>query len=141
MNEDDIRTLGVTVFFSKRLEAFLIKWIWPYILPHLSKDQMGGIPGSSVVHYLTRMLHWILEKLDNSANDPSAVLATLIDFSKGFNRMSPVILVTLLSDMNIPTCALRLIISYLSHRSMVTTLMEQCQVPSIFVAEDPRAHF
>ena len=119
--EDDLRTLGLTVFFSKRLEALLIKWIWPYILPHLSKDQMGGIPGSSVVHYLVRMLHWILEKLDNSANEPSAVLAVLIDFSKGFNRMSPVILVTLLSDLNIPTCALRLIISYLSNRSMVTT--------------------
>ena len=121
MTEDDLCTLGLTTFFSKRLEAILIKWNWPYILPHLSEDQMGGIPGSSVVHYLVRMLHWILQKLDNSANEPSAVLATLIDFSKGFNRMSPVILVTLLADLNIPTCALRLIISYLSHRSMVTT--------------------
>ena len=83
-------------------------------------DQMGGIPGTSVVHYLTKMLHWILEKVDNS-NEPTAVLASLIDFSKGFNRMSPVILITLLSDLNIPTCALRLIISYLSNRSMVTT--------------------
>ena len=82
---------------------------------------MGGIPGSSVVHYLIRMIHWILQKLDNSANEPTAVLATLIDFSKGFNRMSPVILITLLSDLNIPTCALKLIISYLSNRSMVTT--------------------
>ena len=35
--------------------------------------------------------------------------------------MSPVILVTLLSDLNIPTCALRLIISYLRNRSMITT--------------------
>ena len=35
--------------------------------------------------------------------------------------MSPVILITLLSDLNIPTCALKLIISYLSNRSMVTT--------------------
>jgi hypothetical protein len=67
------------------------------------------------------MIHWILQKLDNSANEPTAVLATLIDFSKGFNRMSPVILITLLSDLNIPTCALKLIISYLSNRSMVTT--------------------
>ena len=120
ITEDDIRTLGLTAFFSKRLEAFLIRWIWPYILPHLSHDQMGGIPGSSVVHYLTKMLHWILEKLDNN-NEPTAVLASLIDFSKGFNRMSPVILITLLSDLNIPTCALRLIFSYLSNRSMVTT--------------------
>ena len=107
--------------FRLRLEAFLIRWIWPYILPHLSKDQMGGIPGSSVVHYLVRMIHWILQKLDNNAKEASAVLATLVDFSKGFNRMSPVVLITLLSDLNIPTCALKLIISYLSNRSMVTT--------------------
>ena len=127
--EDDLRTLGLTAFFSKRLEAFLIKWIWPYIHPHLSHDQMGGIPGSSVVHYLTKMLHWILSKVDN-ANEPTAVIAALIDFSKGFNRMSPVILVTLLSDLNIPTCALKLIISYLSNRSMVTTfngVVSSCQ--------------
>ena len=115
-----MRTLGLTAFFSKRLEAILIKWIWPYILPHLSKDQMGGILGSSVVHYLTKMIHWILEKLDNSTNEPTAVIAALIDFSKGFDRMSPVILITLLSDLNIPTCALKLIISYLRNRSMVT---------------------
>ena len=119
-SEDDLRTLGLTPFFSKRLEAILIKWIWPYIHPHLSPDQMGGVPGSSVVHYLTRMIYWILDKLDDN-NKPTAVLAALIDFSKGFNRMSPVILITLLSDLNIPTCALRLIISYLSNRSMVTT--------------------
>ena len=120
-SEDDIRTLGLTAFFSKRLEAILILWIWPYIRPHLSKDQMGGIPGSSVVHYLTRLIHWILQKTDNNSKDPTAVLASLIDFSKGFNRMSPVILVTLLSYLNIPTCALRLIISYLRNRSMITT--------------------
>ena len=119
-SEDDLRTLGLTAFFSKRLEAFLIKWIWPYILPHLSRDQMGGIPGSSVVHYLTKMIHWILQKIDN-VNEPTAVLTALIDFSKGFNRMSPIRLITLLSDLNIPTCALRLIISYLRNRSMVTT--------------------
>ena len=67
------------------------------------------------------MIHWILLKLDNNAKEASAVLATLIDFSKGFNRMSPIVLITLLSDLNIPSCALKLIISYLSKRSMVTT--------------------
>ena len=50
---------------------------------------MGGIPGSSVVHYLIRMIDWILQKTDNNAKEPTAVLASLVDFSKGFNRMSP----------------------------------------------------
>ena len=39
----------------------------------------------------------------------------MVDFSKAFNRMSHN---KILSDLNIPTCALRLIISYLSNRSL-----------------------
>ena len=31
--EDDLRNLGLTPFLSKRLEWFLIQWIWPYISP------------------------------------------------------------------------------------------------------------
>ena len=42
----------------------------------------------------------------------------LVDFSKAFNRMDHNGLVTTLSDLNIPTCALRLLVSYLSQRSM-----------------------
>ena len=136
--EDDLCTLGLTVLVSKRLEAFLIKWMWPYILPHLSHDQMGGIPGSSVVHYLVQMIHWILEKTDNNNKAPIAVIASLIDFSKGFNRMSPVILVTLLSDLNIPTCALCLIISYLSNRSMVTIYRGAVSSPEYLCGGGPQ---
>ena len=45
-------------------------------------------------------------------------MAALVDFSKAFNRMDHNTLVTILSDLNIPTCALRLIMSYLSGRKM-----------------------
>ena len=37
-SEDDLRNLGLTPFLSKRLEWFLIKWIWPYISPHIDLD-------------------------------------------------------------------------------------------------------
>ena len=42
----------------------------------------------------------------------------LVDFSKAFNRIDHNVIVTILADLNIPTCALRLIISYLSGRKM-----------------------
>ena len=64
------------------------------------------------------MTDFILRNLDNSSKGPSAVIATSVDFRKAFNRMSHNKIVTILSDLNIPTCALRLIISYLSNRSM-----------------------
>ena len=37
-SEDDLRNLGLTQFLSKRLEWFLIQWIWPYIEPHIDLD-------------------------------------------------------------------------------------------------------
>ena len=49
-SEDDLRNLGLTPFLSKRLELFLIQWIWPYIGPHIDLDQLGGLPGCSVEH-------------------------------------------------------------------------------------------
>ena len=116
-SEDDLQNLGLTPFFRKRLEWFLIEWIWPYISPHLDPDQLGGLPGCSVTHYLTQMLDFIQKNLDNT-KEPTAVLAGLIDFSKAFNRIDHNVIVTILSDLNVPTCALRLIMSYLSDRRM-----------------------
>ena len=46
------------------------------------------------------------------------MLAGLVDFSKAFNRIDHNIIVTILADLNVPTCALRLIISYLTDRKM-----------------------
>ena len=117
-SEDDLRNLGLTPFLSKRLEWFLIQWIWPYIAPHIDLDQLGGLPGCSVEHYLILMLDFIHRSLDKNHKEPTAVLAGLVDFSKAFNRMDHNTIVTILADLNIPTCALRLIVSYLSHRKM-----------------------
>ena len=117
-SEDDLRNLGLTPFLSKRLEWFLIQWIWPYIAPHIDLDQLGGLPGCSVEHYLILMLDFIHKNLDKSHKEPTAVLAALIDFSKAFNRIDHNTIVTILAELNIPTCALRLIISYPSQRKM-----------------------
>ena len=115
---DDLRSIGLTPYLSKRMERLLIKWIWKYIYPHIGNDQLGGLPGCSVVHYIIRMVDFILKNLDNSSKNPGAVIAATVDFSKAFNRMSHNKIVTILSDLNIPICALRLIISYLSNRTL-----------------------
>ena len=41
-SEDDLRNLGLTTYFSKRLEWILIQWIWPFISPHI--DRSTGWP-------------------------------------------------------------------------------------------------
>ena len=117
-SEDELRNLGLTAFFSKRFEWFLIQWIWPYISPHIDHDQLGGLPGCSVEHYLVLLLDFVHRNLDATSTKPTAVLAAFVDFSKAFNRIDHNIIVTILAELNIPTCALRLIVSYLSNRKM-----------------------
>ena len=73
-------------------------------------DQLGGLPGCSVEHYLILLLDFIHRKLYSPAKDPTAVLACYVDFSKAFNRIDQNVIVTILGNLNIPTCSLRLTI-------------------------------
>jgi hypothetical protein len=53
-SEEDIRGLGMTAWVSKQLERLVLNWIWPYIKNHINPDQMGGMPGCSVEHYIIK---------------------------------------------------------------------------------------
>ena len=64
------------------------------------------------------MLEFIHKNLDNEHKQPTAVICGLVDFNKAFNRIDNNVIVTILSDLNIPTCAIRLITSYLTKRKM-----------------------
>ena len=111
----------------------LIEWIWPYIAPHIDIDQLGGLPGCSINHYLIQMLDFIHQNIDNDSKRPTAVICALVDFSKAFNRIDHNRIVTILSDLNVPTCAIRLIMSYLSNRKMCVrfggAVSDDCLIP------------
>ena len=100
----------LTPFIKKMLEKLLIKCIWKCISPHIGMDQLGCRPGCSIVHYIIRTIDFILRHLDNSSKNPKAVIAATVDISKAFSRMSQNTIITILSYLNIPTCALKLII-------------------------------
>ena len=80
---------------------------------------MGGVPGCSIEHYTVKMLHSILGSMDGDSG--SAVMGIPVDYSKAYNRMLHSNIITTMSDLknpSIPTCAIRLIKSYLTQRSM-----------------------
>ena len=116
-SEDQLRNIALTSFFSKAFESFIFEWLWPYISPNLDPGQFGGIPGSSITHYIIRLTHFILSNLDE--NTPIAVLAALVDFSKAFNRMNHNILIDTLSKLGVPGWLLKLVIAYLTKQKMV----------------------
>ena len=94
----------------------MLNWIWPYIHPHLDPDQMGGRPGCSIEHYIVKMVHFILQSMDGDSD--AAVLGVPVDYSKAFNRMKHSDIMCNLIALNVPTCAVKFIKSYLTQRSM-----------------------
>ena len=115
-SEDDLRGIGLTNWVSKQLERYVLNWIWPYVQPQIDPDQMGGVPGCSIEHYIVKMLHFILTSMDGSPN--TAVLAVPVDFLKAFNRMLHSEIISNLVFLNVPPCATKLIQSYLTKRTM-----------------------
>ena len=115
-SEDDLRGIGLSSFVSKQLERLVLNWIWPYIRNHVDPDQMGGMPGCSIEHYITKMTDFILRSMDG--NPDAAVIAVPVDYSKAFNRMLHSDILSNLVALNVPTCSVKLITSYLTQRTM-----------------------
>ena len=106
----------MSAWVSKQLERLVLNWIWPYLEPHQDPDQMGGRKGCSVEHYIVKMVPFVLGSLDRDRN--SAVLAVPVDYSKAFNRMLHSDILCNLIALNVPNCAIKLVKSYLTRRTM-----------------------
>ena len=117
-NENDLRNIAKTPFFSKLYESIIGGWLLPIIKPYMDPNQCG-LRGSSITHYLIKLLHFIHATLDNKK--PHAVLTACVDISSAFNRVDHCLVVQDLYDMHTPAWLLRIVISYLSDRSMVLT--------------------
>ena len=114
-NEDQLRNIAKTPFFSKVYESFIGDWLIPIVKPYLDPDQCG-LKGLSVTHYLIKLLDFVHKNLD--LKKPHSVLAACIDLSKAFNRVDHTLVIQDLYDMHTPAWLLKIIMSYLSHRSM-----------------------
>ena len=116
LTESDTRNIASTAYFSKQYESFIGDWIFPFIEPFLDPGQCGGLKGSSITHYLVKLLHFVHKHIDSK--QPHAVLLALIDLDKAFNRVSHQQVIEDLFDMHVPGWLLLILISYLTERSM-----------------------
>ena len=114
-SEDQLRNIAKTPFLSKVYESFVGGWLLPIIKPYLDPGQCG-LKGFSITHYLIKLLHFVHVTLD--LRQPHTVLAALIDLSKAFNRVDHTLVIQDLYDMHTPAWLLKIVISYLSDRSM-----------------------
>ena len=135
-SEDDLRPIAITSFFSKVMEQFVVMWLLEIIGDKLDIRQYGGMKGNSISHYLIELINFILYNQDNQ--EPTAVLACLIDFSKAFNRQDHNILITKLSDMGVPAWLLKLVIAFLKNRSMVVRYKGKVSNPKLLPGGGPQ---
>ena len=112
LSEDDLRNIASTAYFSKQYESFIGDWILPYLEPFIDPGQCGGLKGSSITHYLVKLLNFIHIKLDKK--EPHAVLLGMIDLEIAFNRVSHQLVIQDLADMKVPGWLLLILISYLT---------------------------
>ena len=115
-NEDDLRIISLTPFFSKIFEKFVMTWLLEYLKDHIDWNQYGGQKGNSVSHYLIDFINFISYNQD--IKDIHAVLAVTVDFSKAFNRQNHNILIELLSELGVPGWLLQIVIGFLEDREL-----------------------
>jgi hypothetical protein len=118
-DEDDLRNISKTNWISKLGEAILADHLLPVIEPFLDPGQCGGLKGSSIEHYLIRIVDFIHRTLDRRI--PHAAVLGTQDLSKAYNRGSHPLVIEDLHAMHAPPWILATICSYLSGRSMVLT--------------------
>ena len=136
--EDDLRNISKTSFFSKCFEAFLADWLLPIVSPFIDPFQYGLKVGS-ISHYLLQLLKFTHEYLDLRA--PHAVILAMIDQSKAFNRVSHTLVIEDLHDMGVPIWLLKILISYLSGRSMTMNFRGVSSTVRLLPGSSPQGAF
>ena len=108
--------ISLTSFNSKIFERFVVNWLMEYISDKIDQKQFGGKSGCSTTHYLIEFISFILYNWDLA--EKHAVLSTLIDFSKAFNRINHNTIIIKLADMSVPSWLLKIVMGFLENRTL-----------------------
>jgi hypothetical protein len=120
----DLRPISLTATLSKTCERFVADWLMDLIGEKIDKRQFGSLKNSSTTHALLSLLHHLLNETDVPEN---AVRIFLLDFSKAFDHIDHNILLSKLSDMDVPSLITNWIRSFLTRRSQ-RVRMPHCQL-------------
>ena len=118
-SEDELRPITIIPDLARDYNNFLADWLKPFLSNRMDPGQLGGEKKCSVLHYLILLYNFIYSETDNPQKEKNTVIAALLDFSKGFTRVSYTKVLIRLSDWGVPGWLLRILASYLTDRSMI----------------------
>ncbi|XP_035686639.1 uncharacterized protein LOC118422899 [Branchiostoma floridae] len=110
---EKLRPISLTPIFAKVCEGIVRDWCMQDIPPNLDPRLFGSLHGCSTVHYLTRLVHNILE-----ASDKPGYVTTLVltDFSRAFDYVHHHTAICKLLDLGVRPSIVPWVSSFLSGR-------------------------
>ena len=114
-----LRKISGLVNFSKITDSILSEFLVADMDPTCDKAQYGNVKGLSVQHYLIKMLHQILLKLDtNNQSESFAVIMSMIDWSQAFDRQSHKLGIQSFIDNGVRPSLIPILLSFFQDRTM-----------------------
>ena len=110
-----MRNISGLVTFEKLLSDMMISDMKATVDP----SQYGNEKGTSIQHYLIKMIHRILTALDNnSRRETFAVVANLIDWNSAFPRQCPKLGVQSFIKNGVRSSLIPVLVNYFQDRQM-----------------------
>ena len=114
-----LRNLSILKNFDRISQKILGELMMTDMMNKLDPSQFGNIPGVSTQHYLMKMIHQILTKLDtNQKGDTFAVIAAMIDWKEAFPRQCPILGVEAFIASGVRSSIIPLLINFFQDRTM-----------------------
>ena len=114
-----LRNISGLFNFDKVIKNLLAGLMISDMEAKLDPAQYGNQKGTSIQHYLLKMIHRILGALDNnSKGDTFAVLATLIDWNSAFPRQCPKLGIESFIENGVRPALIPVLINYFQDREM-----------------------
>ena len=86
---------------------------------NMDPSQYGNTPGVSINHYLIKLIDRVLKATDNRCKGESvAVICNLVDFSKAFDRQSPLLGIRSFIQNGVRPSLIPILISFFQNRRM-----------------------
>ena len=117
--ENDLRKISGTPFFSKTFERFLVSWIQDDTSANKDPAAYGGVKGMSTAHYLVKLVHDILQGLDNNSHgEKAAAVAVFYDWRKAFDMQDHTLGIKAFLDCGVRNSLVPVLVNYLKGRTM-----------------------
>ena len=118
-NTSQLRSISGLLNFDKIFEKLLAELIIRDMEAKLDPAQFGNQKGTSIQHYLIRMIHRILGVLDsNSKGEVCAVIANFVDWENAFPRQCPKLGIESFVNNGVRPALIPLLINYFQDRHM-----------------------